>query len=66
MEILWKQWNLQPEYLDIFLPEMYGVPATPMCSALRCLYKGKKKIKISLLQAVEAPWVARGRGYHIT
>jgi hypothetical protein len=27
---------------------------------------GKKKVKISLLQAVEAPRVARGRGYHIT
>jgi hypothetical protein len=26
----------------------------------------KKKVKISLLQAVEAPRVARGRGSHIT
>jgi hypothetical protein len=28
--------------------------------------KGKVKVKISLLQAVEAPRVARGRGSHIT
>jgi hypothetical protein len=28
--------------------------------------KGKKRIKISLLQAVEAPRVARGQGSHIT
>jgi hypothetical protein len=27
--------------------------------------KGNKKVKISLLQAVEAPRVARGRGYRI-
>jgi hypothetical protein len=28
--------------------------------------KGKKRVKISLLQAVEAPRVARGRGSHIS
>jgi hypothetical protein len=30
------------------------------------IIKIKKKVKISLLQAVEAPRVARGRGSHIT
>jgi hypothetical protein len=35
---------------------------------LLLLLLGKKviKVKISLLQAVEAPRVARGRGFHIT
>jgi hypothetical protein len=28
--------------------------------------KGKRKVKISLLQAVETPRVARDRGFHIT
>jgi hypothetical protein len=32
----------------------------------RSLKKGKGKVKISLLQAVEVPRVARGRGSHIT
>jgi hypothetical protein len=33
---------------------------------VRSSYKGMVKAKISLLQAVEAPRVARGRGSHIT
>jgi hypothetical protein len=36
------------------------------CIRVPLIIKVKKKVKISLLQAVEAPRVARGQGSHVT
>jgi hypothetical protein len=49
-------WNIVGLY-----PKLWGIKNVPTC-----FIEVKVKVKISLLQAVEAPRVARGQGSHIT